>query len=62
MFNKWCNWAGLIICVDKCSTFGVKKNGNSSTQSKQYLQVNKLFHQLNLMRPLGILLKHFRIQ
>ena len=34
MFNKWCNWTGLIICVDKCSTFGIKKNGNSSTQFK----------------------------
>ena len=40
VFNKWCNWAGLIICVDKCSTFGIKKNGNSSTQSKPYLKVN----------------------
>ena len=40
VFNKWCNWAGLIICIDKCSTFAVKKNGNSSTHSKQYLKVN----------------------
>ena len=40
VFNKWCNWAGLIICIDKCSTFGIKKNGNLSTQFKQYLKVN----------------------
>ena len=40
VFNKWCNWAGLIICVDKCSTFGIKKNGNLSTQFKPYLKVN----------------------
>ena len=32
VFNKRCNWAGLIICVGKCSTFGIQKNGNSSTQ------------------------------
>ena len=25
---------------NKCSTFGIKKNGNSSTQFKQYLKVN----------------------
>ena len=40
VFNKWCNWAGLIICVDKCSTFGIKKNSNLSTQFKPYLKVN----------------------
>ena len=40
VFNKWCNWADLIVCVDKCSNFGIKKNGNSSTQFKPYLKIN----------------------
>ena len=41
VFNKWSNRADLIICVDKCSTFGIRKNGNSSTQFKViYLKVN----------------------
>ena len=40
MFSKWCDLAGLIICVDKCSTFRIKKNGNSSTQFKPYLKIN----------------------
>ena len=40
VFNRWCNWAGLIICLDKCSAFRIKKNGNLSTQFKPYLKVN----------------------
>ena len=28
VFNKWCNWVSSVICVDKCSTFEIKKNGN----------------------------------
>ena len=28
VFNKWCNWVGSVICMDKCSTFGTEKNGN----------------------------------
>ena len=40
MFNKWCNWAGSIVCVDKCSTFEIKKNGSSSIEVKPYLKAN----------------------
>ena len=28
------------MCVNKCSTFGIKKNGNSSTQFKSNLKLN----------------------
>ena len=28
------------MCVNKCSTFGIKKNGNSSTQFKPNLKLN----------------------
>ena len=37
---QWCNWAGLIIWIDKCWTFGIKKFGNSSTQFQSYFKVN----------------------
>jgi len=33
-FSLWCQWSDMIIRVDKCSTFGIKK---SSTKSIQYL-------------------------
>ena len=40
VFNKWCNWAALIKCVDKCSSFEIKKNGNLSAKFKPYFKVN----------------------
>ena len=33
-FSGWCQWANMIIRVDKCSSFGIKKH--SSTKSIQY--------------------------
>ena len=38
--TKCCTWAGLIIYVDKYSTFGIKKNNNLSTEFTQYLKLN----------------------
>ena len=37
-FTIWCQWANMIIRIDKCSTFGIKKQ---LTKSVQYLP--KLF-------------------
>ena len=37
-FTIWCQWASMIMRVDKCSTFGIKKQ---LTKSIQYLP--KLF-------------------
>ncbi len=31
-FSMWCQWANMIIRVDKCSTFGMKKVLTKSTQ------------------------------
>ena len=31
-FTQWCNWAGMIIKVNKCLTFDIKKAGTSSIQ------------------------------
>ena len=33
-FSIWCQWSDMIIRVDKCSTFGIKK---AITKSVQYL-------------------------
>ena len=32
LFNERCNRTGLLMCTDKCSNFGIKKNVNSSTR------------------------------
>ena len=40
LFKKWCKWANLIVWIDKCKTFGIKKNGTLSTQFKPCLRVN----------------------
>ena len=32
-FTRWCQWSSMIIRVDKCTTFGIKK---FSTRSLQY--------------------------
>ena len=37
IFTKWRNWAGLIIRVDKFTTFGIKKNGSSACQFRPYM-------------------------
>ena len=41
LFTKWCKWANLIVRVQKCKSFGIKKNGTLSTQFKLCLRVNK---------------------
>ena len=63
VYNKWCKWTHLIICLNKCSTFGIKKNGNSSTQFKPYLKVNnEVIPPVKLKEIFTYLGKHFRIQ
>ena len=39
-FTRWCNWAGMIIRVDKCLTFGIKKAATSSIQYLPKLILN----------------------
>ena len=38
-FTKWSSWADLVIRVDKCSTFGIKKIRTDSTQYEPYLKI-----------------------
>ena len=53
-FTIWCQWANMVIRVDKCSTFGIKKE---LTKSIQYLP--KLFLN-NCLIPRVELGKSFR--
>ena len=48
-FTIWCQWANMIIRVDKCSTFGIKKQ---LTKSIQYLP--KLFVNTHLVPRIEI--------
>ena len=40
VFTKWCSWADFTIRIDKCCTFGIKKNGQKSSQFKPYLRIS----------------------
>ena len=40
-FTRWCTWASMVIRVDKCSTFGIKKSQTSSTQYLPKLLINQ---------------------
>ena len=39
-FSVWCQWANVIIRVDKCSSFGIKKHLSKSIQYQPKLFVN----------------------
>ena len=41
-FSVWCQWARMIIRVDKCSTFGIKKHLSKSVQYLPKLFINHL--------------------
>ena len=40
LFKKCCKWGNLIAGVDKCETFGIKKNGTLLRQLKPYIRIN----------------------
>ena len=39
-FSVWCQWANMIIRIDKCSSFGIKKHLSKSIQYQPKLFVN----------------------
>ena len=39
-FTKWCQWSNMVIRVDKCVTFGIKKFSTRSLQYEPNLFVN----------------------
>ena len=40
-FSRWYTWADMIICVDKCFSFGIRKSATSSVQFLPKLIINK---------------------
>ena len=38
--SRWCTWADMIVRVDKCHTFGMRKVGTASKQIKPNLFIN----------------------
>ena len=59
-FSIWCQWSNMIIQVDKCSTFGIKK---ALIQSSQYLPKllvnNKLIPAINIGENFQYLGRYF---
>ena len=39
-FTKWCQWSNMLIRVDKCITFGIKKFSSRSSQFQPKLFIN----------------------
>lgn len=39
-FSKWCTWTDMIVRVDKCHAFGLRKVGTSCQQIKPNLFIN----------------------
>ena len=39
-FTKWCKWSDMVIRVDKCATFGIKKFSSRSLQYEPKLFIN----------------------
>ncbi|CAB3999328.1 Hypothetical predicted protein, partial [Paramuricea clavata] len=40
-FSIWCKWSNMVVRVDKCSTFGIKKVLSKSAQYLPKLLINK---------------------
>ena len=59
-FNRWCTWADMIIRVDKCHSFGMKKVGSSSRQYKPKLYINnELIPAIEINESFKYLGRHF---
>ena len=39
-FSRWCNWANMVILVDKCVRFGIKKLSSRSLQFQPKFLIN----------------------
>ena len=40
LFTKWSSWEDLVVRVDKCKTFGIKKMATTCEQFQPYLLIN----------------------
>ena len=39
-FSRWCQWANMVIHMDKCVAFGIKKFSSRSLQFQPKLLIN----------------------
>ena len=59
-FSIWCQWFNMIIRVDKCSTFGIKKALTKSIQYLPKLLINKqLIPKINIGEAFQYLGRYF---
>ena len=59
-FNSWCTWADMVIRVDKCHSFGMKKVRLSSRQYKPKLYINnELIPSIDINESFKYLGRHF---
>ena len=59
-FSIWCQWSNMIIRVDKCSTFGIKKALTKSIQYLPKLLINKqLIPKINIGEAFQYLGRYF---
>ena len=62
-FSIWCQWASMIIRVDKCSTFGIKKICTKSVQYLPNLVINnQLIPKINIGESFKYLGRYFDFQ
>ena len=63
VFSRWCRWADMIIRVDKCHSFGIKKKGTLSVQyqPKLYLD-NQLVPPIKPDESFTYLGRHFNFK
>ena len=59
-FSVWCQWSDMIIRVDKCSTFGIKKATTKSIQFLPKLLINnRLISTINIGESFQYLGRYF---
>ena len=59
-FSVWCQWSDMIIRVDKCSTFGIKKATTKSIQFLPKLLINnRLIPTINIGESFQYLGRYF---
>ena len=59
-FSVWCQWSDMIIRVDKCSTFGIKKVTTKSIQFLPKLLINnRLIPKINIGESFQYLGRYF---
>ena len=59
-FTRWCTWSNMVIRVDKCVSFGIKKSSTSSIQFLPKLIINrKLVPAVNIGESFKFLGRYF---